>query len=80
MAMVLTAYVPPMWDLPANLLFSDIITAGGSDGCIMIFTQTNILTDKELKKLKEHVYSSSCASLLDPLMQKYWNWWATTSR
>jgi len=43
----------------------------------MIFTETNILTDKELKKLKEHVYSSSCASLLDPLMQKYWNWFVT---
>ena len=47
----------------------------GRNGWIMIFTETNILTDKELKKLKEHVYSSSCASLLDPLMQKYWNWW-----
>lgn len=43
----------------------------------MIFSETNILTDKELRKLREHVYSSSCASLLDPLMQKYWNWFVT---
>ena len=41
----------------------------------MIFQDSNILSDRELKKLKEHQYSSSCSSLLDPLMQKYWNWW-----
>ena len=41
---------------------------------IMIFTETHILSDKELKRLKDHQYSSSCCSLLDPLMQKYWNW------
>ena len=40
----------------------------------MIFTETHILSDKELKRLKDHQYSSSCCSLLDPLMQKYWNW------
>ena len=27
-------------------------------------------SDRELRKLKEHKYSSSCASLLDPTMQK----------
>jgi len=43
----------------------------------MIFTETQILSDKELRKLKEHQYSSSCSSLLDPLMQKYWNWFVT---
>jgi len=43
----------------------------------MIFTETHILSDKELKRLKDHQYSSSCCSLLDPLMQKYWNWFVT---
>jgi len=35
------------------------------------------LSERELKKLKEHQYSSCCTSLLDPLMQKYWNWFVT---
>lgn len=43
----------------------------------MILQETPILTDRELRKLKEHQYSSSCSSLLDPLMQKYWNWFVT---
>ena len=33
-----------------------------------------ILSDVQLKKLKEHKYSSSCQSLLDPAMQIFWNW------
>ena len=34
-------------------------------------TSTGIqFSDRELRKLKEHKYSSSCASLLDPTMQK----------
>ena len=41
---------------------------------IMMFTETHILSDKELKRLKDHQYSSSCSSLLDPFMQKWWNW------
>jgi phosphatidylglycerophosphate synthase len=32
-----------------------------------------ILSDSQLKKLKEHRYSSSCQSLLDPAMQIFWN-------
>jgi len=43
----------------------------------MILQETNILTERELKKLKEHQYSSTCSSLLDPLMQKFWNWFVT---
>jgi len=43
----------------------------------MILQETNILSERELKKLKEHQYSSCCTSLLDPLMQKYWNWFVT---
>lgn len=43
----------------------------------MILQETNILSERELKKLKEHQYSSTCSSLLDPLMQKFWNWFVT---
>lgn len=43
----------------------------------MILQQGNILNEAQLKKLKEHKYSSSCISLLDPPMQKYWNWLVT---
>jgi len=43
----------------------------------MILQDGPILTDRELRKLKEHQYSSACASLLDPPMQKYWNWLVT---
>ena len=68
-------------DLPVcnHHFLSEIINTRWRNGWIMIFSETNILTDKELRKLREHVYSSSCASLLDPLMQKYWNWWETKS-
>lgn len=40
----------------------------------MIFQEGPILSEREIKGLKEHKYSSSCSSLLDPLMQKFWNW------
>jgi len=43
----------------------------------MILQDSPILSDRELKKLKEHKYSSSCCSVLDPIMQKYWNWFVT---
>jgi len=43
----------------------------------MILQDSPTLSDRELRKLKEHKYSSSCASLLDPTMQKYWNWLVT---
>jgi len=43
----------------------------------MILQDGPILSDRELKKLKEHKYSASCSSLLDPIMQKYWNWFVT---
>ncbi|ODM87815.1 Phosphatidylserine synthase 2 [Orchesella cincta] len=33
-----------------------------------------ILSKPQLKKLKEHKYSASSASLLDPLFQHWWNW------
>ena len=37
----------------------------------MILQDGPILSDRELKKLKEHKYSSSCNTMLDPTMQKY---------
>jgi len=43
----------------------------------MIFQQGNILSEAQIRKLKEHKYSSSCISILDPPMQKYWNWLVT---
>jgi len=43
----------------------------------MIFQQGNILSETQIKRLKEHKYSSSCISILDPPMQKYWNWLVT---
>ena len=33
-----------------------------------------ILSEHQLKKLMEHKYSSSGTTLLDPVMQKFWNW------
>lgn len=33
-----------------------------------------ILTDGQLRRLAEHKYSSSGTTLLDPFMQKFWNW------
>jgi len=43
----------------------------------MIFQGSPILSDRELKGLKEHKYSSSCSSLLDPMLQRLWNWVVT---
>lgn len=43
----------------------------------MILQDGPILSDRELKKLKEHKYSSSCNTMLDPTMQKFWNWFVT---
>lgn len=33
-----------------------------------------ILSPTQLKKLKEHKYSASSASLFDPVLQHWWNW------
>lgn len=40
----------------------------------MLLYAERVLSDQQLKKLGEHKYSSSCQSLLDPAMQKFWNW------
>jgi hypothetical protein len=36
--------------------------------------RTSILSEHQLKMLMEHKYSSSGNTLLDPIMQKFWNW------
>lgn len=33
-----------------------------------------VLSNAQLKKLNEHKYSCVSASLLDPLLQPWWNW------
>ena len=33
-----------------------------------------VLTEYQLERLKEHKYSSSGNTLLDPLMQIFWKW------
>jgi len=38
---------------------------------------SKILSDQQIKRLKEHKYSSNCASLFDPYMQIFWNWFVT---
>ena len=35
-----------------------------------VYNHFSTLSDRELRKLKEHKYSSSCSSILDPTMQK----------
>jgi hypothetical protein len=36
-----------------------------------------VLSDAQLAKLKEHKYSATSVSLLDPLLQHWWNWLVT---
>lgn len=33
-----------------------------------------VLTEVQLKRLKEHRYASEGTTLFDPLMQKFWKW------
>lgn len=40
----------------------------------MIFSINEILTQEELEKLSNHKYASSGSSLLDPILEPYWNW------
>ena len=36
--------------------------------------ECRILSENQLKKLKDHRYSCTSSSLLDPLLQPWWNW------
>ncbi|XP_046994647.1 choline/ethanolaminephosphotransferase 1 isoform X2 [Schistocerca americana] len=40
----------------------------------MLFYKEKLLSAGQLKRLSEHKYSCSSASLLDPLLQPWWNW------
>lgn len=33
-----------------------------------------VLNEQEIKRLREHKYASEGVTLLDPYMQKFWNW------
>ncbi|XP_023223282.1 choline/ethanolaminephosphotransferase 1-like isoform X2 [Centruroides sculpturatus] len=43
----------------------------------MIFSSNDILSPSQLRKLTEHRYSSSGSTILDPLVQLFWNWLVT---
>lgn len=43
----------------------------------MIFSSNDILTPPQLKRLTEHRYSSSGSTILDPVIQLFWNWLVT---
>ncbi|XP_067128235.1 choline/ethanolaminephosphotransferase 1-like isoform X2 [Centruroides vittatus] len=43
----------------------------------MIFSSNDILSPSQLKRLTEHRYSSSGSTILDPLVQLFWNWLVT---
>lgn len=43
----------------------------------MIFSSNDILTPAQLKRLSEHKYNSCGSTLLDPVLQPYWNWLVT---
>ncbi|XP_062132974.1 choline/ethanolaminephosphotransferase 1 isoform X5 [Drosophila sulfurigaster albostrigata] len=40
----------------------------------LAYKQSYILSPQQLRKLSEHKYSCFSASLLDPLLQPWWNW------
>lgn len=40
----------------------------------MKFYKQRLLSDAQLKRLGEHQYSCQSNSLLDKLLQPYWNW------
>lgn len=41
----------------------------------MIFlSQKRILSSQQLKKLSEHKYACTSSSLMDPMLQPWWNW------
>ncbi|EDW71406.2 cholinephosphotransferase 1 isoform X4 [Drosophila virilis] len=41
---------------------------------ILAYKEQRILSPQQLRKLSEHKYSCFSASLLDPLLQPWWNW------
>ncbi|XP_034476561.1 cholinephosphotransferase 1 isoform X2 [Drosophila innubila] len=41
---------------------------------LLAYKECHILSPQQLRKLSEHKYSCFSASLLDPLLQPWWNW------
>ncbi|XP_022224622.1 cholinephosphotransferase 1 isoform X1 [Drosophila obscura] len=41
---------------------------------LLAYKESHILSAQQLRKLSEHKYSCFSASLLDPLLQPWWNW------
>ncbi|KRG05534.1 uncharacterized protein Dmoj_GI21334, isoform D [Drosophila mojavensis] len=41
---------------------------------LLAYKEQRILSPQQLRKLSEHKYSCFSASLLDPLLQPWWNW------
>ncbi|XP_068145309.1 cholinephosphotransferase 1 isoform X1 [Drosophila tropicalis] len=41
---------------------------------LLAYKGVHILSGQQLRKLSEHKYSCSSSSLLDPLLQPWWNW------
>jgi len=39
--------------------------------------KSRLLSEVQLRRLKEHRYSAESSSLFDPLLQKWWNWLVT---
>ncbi|KAI1297181.1 Choline/ethanolaminephosphotransferase 1 [Halotydeus destructor] len=40
----------------------------------MAWSRGTVMSEQQLKRLGEHKYSSSGSTLLDPYMQRFWNW------
>lgn len=43
----------------------------------MLLCGGDILNERQLHRLTEHKYRSAGNTLLDPVMQKFWNWFIT---
>ncbi|XP_033251339.1 cholinephosphotransferase 1-like isoform X5 [Drosophila miranda] len=41
---------------------------------LLVYKESHILSAQQLRNLSEHKYSCFSASLLDPLLQPWWNW------
>lgn len=52
---------------------SDDVTRWGKMA-LLAYRDKHILSAQQLRKLSEHKYSCFSVSLLDPLLQPWWNW------
>lgn len=61
----------PEWRVSADVLFHVVQLVTFS---MFGFHKDPVLSDAQLVRLGQHKYSSSGTTLLDPLMQRFWNW------